>query len=133
MLVEDIELANKSLVVQIQNTKTKISGSFCIVGKYVDYYYYIEFLLYFFLNRMSVTNPVGINTFGKIPSIVAKFFGLPELKQFTGLYFRRSPASLLVESGAKITEIKKKHGAWNFTIIPNCSQKLYYGRNTFAF
>lgn len=126
LLVEDIEITNKSLVIQLPNTKTKVSRSFCIVGKYVDYFRKYNalrppnikhrrfFLKY--MNNKCTANPVGINTFGKMPSIVAEFLKLPEPKQYTGHCFRRTSASLLAESGANITEIKK-HGGWKSTTV----------------
>lgn len=127
LLMEDIEVMHQSLVIQVPNTKTKISRSFCIVGKYyVDYYRMYAalrpsaishrrfFLKY--LNNRCTCNPVGINTFGKMPSVIAEFLGLPEPKQFTGHCFRRSSASLLAESGANITQIKK-HGGWKSTKV----------------
>lgn len=126
LLVEDIEVTNKSLIIQIPNTKTKVSRSFCIVGKYVDYFrkyfalrpsglqHHRFFLKY--TNNKCTANPVGINTFGKMLSVVAEFLRLPEPKQFTGHCYRRSSASLLAESGANITEIKK-HGGWKSTTV----------------
>lgn len=126
LLIEDIELINKTLIVQIPNTKTKISRSFCIIGKYIDYFSKYAALRpsvinhrRFFLkysNYKCTANPVGINTFGKMPSIIAEFLNLPEPKEYTGHCFRRSSASLLADSGANITEIKK-HGGWKSTTV----------------
>uniref|UniRef100_A0A1Y1M608 Tyr recombinase domain-containing protein n=1 Tax=Photinus pyralis TaxID=7054 RepID=A0A1Y1M608_PHOPY len=126
LLTEDIELAGTSLIVQIPNTKTKISRSFCIIGKYVDYFSKYAALRpsvinhrRFFLkysNYKCTANPVGINTFGKMPSTIAEFLNLPDTKAYTGHCFRRSSASLLAESGANITEIKK-HGGWKSTSV----------------
>jgi hypothetical protein len=55
--------------------------------------------------------PVGINTFGGLPSKIAKFLELPSAKEYTGHCFRRTSASLLANAGADMSVIKR-HGAW---------------------
>lgn len=124
--VDDIQEAKKTLVVQIPNSKTKISRTFCIVGKYIEYHQKYAALrpstvnhrryFLFYLNNKCTVQPIGINTFGKMPTVIAEFLGLPDHKQYTGHCFRRTSASLLAESGAHITEIKK-HGGWRSTSV----------------
>jgi integrase len=68
----------------------------------------------FFINykkRRCTVQPVGINTFGGIPSKIANFLELPSAKEYTGHCFRRTLASLLANAGADMSVIKR-HGAW---------------------
>lgn len=73
----------------------------------------------FFLNyrngKCSV-QVVGINTFSKIPSCIAKFLDLKEPGLYTGHCFRRSSASLLVDSGGDILALKR-HGGWKSNTV----------------
>uniref|UniRef100_A0A6P7F4Y2 Uncharacterized protein LOC114324845 n=1 Tax=Diabrotica virgifera virgifera TaxID=50390 RepID=A0A6P7F4Y2_DIAVI len=54
----------------------------------------------FYKNNKCSTQPVGINTFSKIPSFIAKFLKLEHPHLYSGNCFRRSSASILCESGA---------------------------------
>ncbi|KAJ8912673.1 hypothetical protein NQ315_011032 [Exocentrus adspersus] len=60
--------------------------------------------------------PVGKNTFGKIPSIIAKYLGLSDPDKYTGHCMRRTSATLLAEAGASMTTLKR-HGGWKSTSI----------------
>ena len=60
--------------------------------------------------------PVGENKFRKVPSVIATFLGLPEAASYTGHAFRRSSASLLVDGGADLLELKR-HGGWNSSAV----------------
>ncbi|KAJ8912672.1 hypothetical protein NQ315_011031 [Exocentrus adspersus] len=55
--------------------------------------------------------PVGKNTFGEIPSIIAKYLGLSDPDKYTGHCMRRTSATLLAEAGASMTTLKR-HGGW---------------------
>ena len=59
---------------------------------------------------------MGINTFSKIPSIIAKYLSLPNANQYTGQAFRRSSACLLVDSGGDLIQLKK-HGGWKSNAV----------------
>lgn len=126
LTVDDIEELEESLLVHISDTKTNIQRSFCIVGSYISYYrkYFAlrpvnvthrRFFLKYSNNKCTV-QPVGINTFGKMPYDIAEFLKLPDPKLFTGHCFRRSSASLLAHSGANITTIKR-HGGWKSSTV----------------
>ena len=54
---------------------------------------------------------VGVNQIGKVPSEVAEFLKLPETKMYTGHCFRRTSATLLVNGGGDILQLKR-HGGW---------------------
>lgn len=124
--VDDIEETIQSLLIHISDTKTNIQRSFCIVGHYVNYYREYAVLRptsvthrRFFLNYSNykcTIQPVGINTFGKMPSTIAEFLKLPDPQQFTGHCFRRSSASLLANSGANLTTLKR-HGGWKSSTV----------------
>jgi hypothetical protein len=121
LTVDDIEELEDSLLVRISDTKTNVNRSFCIVGSYVTYcrkyaalrppnVTHRRFFLKCYNNKCTV-QPVGINTFGKMPCEIAELLKLPEPKLFTGHCFRRSAASLLADSGANLMTIKR-FGGW---------------------
>ncbi|CAH1375728.1 unnamed protein product, partial [Tenebrio molitor] len=62
------------------------------------------------------TQPVGINTFGKIPSDIAKYLGLTNPHEYSGHTFRRSSATILVDAGGDILSLKR-HGGWKSTTV----------------
>jgi DNA-binding MarR family transcriptional regulator len=45
--------------------------------------------LFFYRNGKCSNQPVGINTFGKIPSDIAKYLGLTNPHEYSGHTFRR--------------------------------------------
>ncbi|KAJ8977912.1 hypothetical protein NQ317_004908 [Molorchus minor] len=61
-------------------------------------------------------NPVGKNTMGKIPSVVASYLKLPDVACYTGHCLRRSSATLLADAGVDITTIKR-HAGWKSTTV----------------
>jgi hypothetical protein len=54
---------------------------------------------------------VGINTFYKMPRMIAEFLKLPLPEYYTGHCFRRSSATLLANTVAN-TLMMKRHGGW---------------------
>ncbi|KAJ8980320.1 hypothetical protein NQ317_009342 [Molorchus minor] len=60
--------------------------------------------------------PVGKNTMGKIPSVVASYLKLPDVACYTGHCLRRSSATLLADAGVDITTIKR-HAGWKSTTV----------------
>lgn len=62
-------------------------------------------------NEKCTVQPVGFNTFSKMPQKIAEFLGLENAGDYTGHSFRRSSASLLAEAGADLS-ILKRHGGW---------------------
>lgn len=66
-------------------------------------------------NRCTV-QPVGINTFSKIPSIIATYLNLSAPNLYTGHCFRRSSATMLVAQGGDILTLKR-HGDWRSTSV----------------
>ncbi|KAJ8976500.1 hypothetical protein NQ317_018444 [Molorchus minor] len=56
------------------------------------------------------SQPVGKNTMGKNPSVVASYLKLPDVACYTGHCLRRSSATLLADAGVDITTIKRHAG-----------------------
>lgn len=68
-------------------------------------------LLIFYKDGKCTKQPVGLHTFGKIPQKIALFLNLANPELYTGHCLRRSSATLLVNGGASITNLKR-HGGW---------------------
>lgn len=57
-----------------------------------------------------------MNTISKIPAIIANYLNLPNSDLYMGHCFRRSSATLLVNRGGDITQLKR-HGGWRSTTV----------------
>ncbi|KAJ8981342.1 hypothetical protein NQ317_015983 [Molorchus minor] len=131
LTVDDIEDVGSSLIVKIPNTKTKIPRIFVVtdVGNMLELFRkylslrpphvkHKRLFLYFKAGKCS-SQPVGKNTMGKIPSVVASYLKLPDVADvacYTGHCLRRSLATLLADAGVDITTIKR-HAGWKSTTI----------------
>lgn len=123
---KDVQVFETTILVNIYNTKTKISRSFSITGCYYEVCKkYIELRPnpcsspYFFLNFQAgkcTTQRIGINKFGYLGKVIANYLDLPNPELFTGHCFRRTSATLLVDSGGDITTLKR-HGGWKSTTV----------------
>ncbi|EFA07746.1 hypothetical protein TcasGA2_TC002226 [Tribolium castaneum] len=106
MSVDDIEDRGNVLVVQIPDTKTYNKRIFTIVNggnsvRAIDVFRQYRSLKpkkishkRFFLNyknKKCTVQPVGYNTFSKIPQKIAQFLKLPNDIEYIGHSFRRSP------------------------------------------
>lgn len=69
-----------------------------------------------YANNNCSKNPVGINTFGRMPVDVAQFLKLPDIKYYTGRCFCRASATVLVDAGANLVTIKR-HEGWKFLTV----------------
>lgn len=70
----------------------------------------------FYKNGKCSTQPIGVNTFSKLPSIIATFLKLEQPHLYTGHCFRRSSASILSDNGADFSAIKRL-GGWKSTAV----------------
>lgn len=73
----------------------------------------------FFLNyvRGKCTKQcVGINKLGDVPKQIAIYLGLPEATAYTGHCFRRSSATILVDAGGDLLDLKR-HGGWQSSAV----------------
>lgn len=127
LTLDDVEDMDTSLIIKISDTKNKVPRNFTIVEKfYLDFYrkymalrpanvrHQRLFLKY--AKGKCTRNPVGINSFGKMPAAIAEFLQLPNSILYTGHCFRRSSASLLAGAGANLTTIKR-HGGWKSSTV----------------
>ncbi|KAJ8983657.1 hypothetical protein NQ317_019577 [Molorchus minor] len=124
LTVDDIEDVGSSLIVKIPNTKTKIPRIFVVtdVGNMLELFRkylslrppHVKHKRLFCTTKQE--NPVGKNTMGKIPSVVASYLKLPDVACYTGHCLRRSSATLLADAGVDITTIKR-HAGWKSTTV----------------
>ncbi|KAJ8972464.1 hypothetical protein NQ317_013375 [Molorchus minor] len=126
LTVDDIEDVGSSLIVKIPNTKTKIPRIFGVTDvrnmlelfrKYLSLRppHVKRLFLYYKAGKCS-SQPVGKNTMGKIPSVVASYLKLPDVACYTGHCLRRSSVTLLADAGVDITTIKR-HAGWKSTTV----------------
>ena len=120
------ELEQKILIVKIPDTKTKIPRTFVVEGEFRDIVKKYQALRspmcasnrFFqnFQNGRCLNQCIGINKFGAMPKQIANFLGLDEPERYTGHSFRRTSATLLADSGANLTTIKR-HGGWKSSSV----------------
>jgi integrase len=128
MTVHDVKNRGDVIIILIPNTKTKHPRSSCvteplwlnIIRKYVSLrpsgMPLDRFFLCYKKKNKCIRQPVGIHSFGDMPSKIATFLKLENPKQYTGHCFRRSSATVLAGHGADITTIKR-HGGWRSTAV----------------
>jgi integrase len=123
MTLGDIQDKGSVIFVTIPTSKTKTQRIFTITDGTTNnisiYHKYValrppttphnRLFVYYKSNKCTV-QPVGINTFSKLPSLIAEYLQLPEVKLFTGHCFRRTSAKILVNHGNTLS--LKGHGGW---------------------
>ena len=125
--INDIQDKGDVLVITVPETKTGKKRVFTITDEIIENISALQLIRKylnlrpfnvrhqtFFINYRQgkcSTQVVGVHTFGKIPSLIAQYLQLPNANKYTGHSFRRSSASLLVETGADILMLKS-HGGW---------------------
>lgn len=125
MTVDDVQDKGSCVLIKVPETKTGESKGFTIVEEtkinalnLVRKYFALRlkntkerrfFLTY--RNGRCTVQPVGKNTIGNVPTIIAKFLKLADAGQYTGHCLRRTSATLLAEAGASF-ETLKMHGKW---------------------
>lgn len=130
MLINHVEDRGSVFVINIPETKTDKKRVFTIIDenqmnsimlvrKYISLRPHGCSEKRFFLgyrHGRCFGQPVGKNTFGKIPSHIAKYLGLSDADKFTGHCLRRTSATLLAEAGASMTTLKR-HGGWKSSSV----------------
>ncbi|KAK4882152.1 hypothetical protein RN001_005471 [Aquatica leii] len=121
---------NSKFLISINTSKTEINRLFIVVDneektilnlirQYISlrpaHTPHKRFFINYRNNKCS-TQPVGINTFSKLPFRIASFLKLEQPHLYTGHCFRRSSASILSDAGADFAEIKR-HGGWKSTSV----------------
>lgn len=130
--LDDIEDKGASLFITIRDTKTKTSRAFYIIDdkdtvfnffplykKYISlrpsHTPHRRFFVYYKNGKCS-TQVIGKNTLGKIPATIAKYLNLSNPELYTGHCIRRSSATMLANTGADMTTIKR-FGGWKSTTV----------------
>lgn len=127
----DVKEEGSVLVVRLLETKTHKTRMFTIIQEaggtsYVDICKkYIALrpkhtvngkLFLYYRNGRCTTQPVGINTLGKIPKDIATYLKLTDPHLYTGHCFRRTSATILVDNGADLMSLKR-HGGWQSSSV----------------
>lgn len=110
MTLNDVKAQGDVIVVKIPKTKTNIIRSFTIENEYaaiVRTYMILRppdaptnrFFLNYRKGECTVpAQPIGKNQFLRMPKMIANFLDLPDAENYTGLSYRRTPATLLANS-----------------------------------
>lgn len=130
--LQNVKDEGQCIHITIPVTKTKIPRDFFITSGNVEGINMVEMVRRYkamrpsnadhtrffvgYRNGKCIKQPVGINTFGKMPYNIASFLGLPNPKLYTGHCFRRSSASLLADSGVDLLTVKR-HGGWRSNTV----------------
>lgn len=119
LLITNVVDKEDIVLVKIPDTKTKKPKSFIVNEDFYPIYKnYVDvrpkdfdckrfFLCY--RNGKCTKQPIGINTIGNMPKIVAKYLQLENAENYTGHSFRRISATLLADSDADMLTLKR-HG-----------------------
>lgn len=127
MTVDNIRDLGSAIHIIIPDNKTKKPRSFTIVGEeYLSTYRKYVFLRpkdleerRFFLKYdkgRCCRMVMGIHKISSVPKQVATFLKLPFASEYTGHCLRRTSATLLVDTGADITCLKR-HGGWKSSTV----------------
>lgn len=121
MTLQDVEDLQSKLLVSIPDSKTNKSRSFVVNEMYLNVYRkYVALrpedmnnsrFFFKYQNGKGCRQVVGIHQFRKMPKVVATFLNLSNANEYTGHCFRRSSATMLVDSGGDITSLKRL-GGW---------------------
>ncbi|XP_074034709.1 uncharacterized protein [Leptinotarsa decemlineata] len=128
MKISDIEDRDSVMVVNVPESKTGVSKKFTVVDEkefsalpLLRLYMSLRpkgierFFLSFRQNKCT-SQPIGKNMFGKIPSKIAMYLGLPNSSSYTGHCLRRTSATALANAGATMTNLKR-HGGWKSSTV----------------
>ena len=143
MSTKDITDKGSVLIVKVPETKTGTSKGFTIVEeteinalKLVRKYMALRpnkmnhgrFFVTYRMGRCTV-QPVGKNTLGSVPNVIAKYLKLDNPQQYTGHCLRRTSSTLLIEAGASF-ETLKMHGKWKSnTVAQNYVEESITSKN----
>ncbi|KAJ3662283.1 hypothetical protein Zmor_006638 [Zophobas morio] len=125
MQLEDVQDKGDAIIIKIPDTKTKISRTSCTTEQS-----WIETIRKYMLLRpegparfflkysrgICFRQPVGIHSFGKMPSQIATFLNLENPKGHTGHCSRRSSATALAGHGGDSVTLKR-HGGWKSSTV----------------
>lgn len=105
----------------MRDTKNYLNRSFIIENQFYDIYRRytalrapdtpIDQFLVNYQQGKCTRQPIGKKKIAKMPSVIALYLNLPNADLYTGHCFRRTAATLLANTGASMTTIKR-HGGW---------------------
>lgn len=119
--IEDIQDHGNFYTIKLPKTKTNITRNFVVEGQL--YHIVKKYALLrptkvetnrFFLNWQKgkcTRQVIGLHKFGNAPRKIAEYLHLPTPELYTGHCFRRTSATVLADSGADLTTLKR-HGGW---------------------
>ncbi|KAK4874317.1 hypothetical protein RN001_013677 [Aquatica leii] len=120
--VNDLKFNIENILISIPKTKNNMPRLFAITEQnwinLIKKYYALRpknckterfFLTY--RNGYCINSPIGINTIGNMPKVIATFLNLNDPGSYTGHCFRRSSATHLANNGGDLVTIKR-HGGW---------------------
>lgn len=126
MKTTHIDILEKKISIEIPDTKTYKSRSFMIteinwikiVKEFIQVRKDIKNERFFVQYRSgrARNQPFGYNSISKFPYKIACFLKLPKAETYTGHAFRRTAATLLVNSGADILQLKRL-GGWRSSTV----------------
>ncbi|XP_063387680.1 uncharacterized protein LOC134673610 [Cydia fagiglandana] len=131
LTVDGIEKHSDTLMlIKLSNSKTSTDRSFVVREEYVKIIEEYQSLRppntktdRFFLQYHKgkcIRQPMGVNKIGGTPRDIATYLKLQDPQDYTGHCFRRTSASLLADSGADLSSLKR-HG----DIRPGTSRDTY--------
>lgn len=127
--MSDIRREGCTLLICIRPSKTEKGRKFSVVDDHIEYVQ--MFNKYLSLRPKNVSTDrvflkytkgkcikqvVGINTFGRSPSLIARFLDLPDADKYTGHAFRRTSATFMVNGGMSVDELKRQVG-WKSSAV----------------
>nr|XP_023029865.1 uncharacterized protein LOC111517819 [Leptinotarsa decemlineata] len=125
MKISDIEDRDSVMVVNVPESKTGVSKKFTVVEfsalPLLRLYMSLRpkgierFFLSFRQNKCT-SQPIGKNMFGKIPSKIAMYLGLPNSSSYTGHCLRRTSSTAPANAGATMTN-SKRHEVWKSSTV----------------
>lgn len=132
MTTDNVEDKNSVIIVTISDTKNGVQRTFTIINREEQRINFVDLIRKyiscrprnsenrrFFLKYCSgkcVNQPVGKNTFAKIPALIAEFLKLKNPETYTGHSFRRTSATFLADTGIDVLGLKR-HGGWKSTTV----------------
>lgn len=124
--LQDIEDKQNMVIVKIPDTKTNKPRSFVVTKHLYPYYKKYSSLRpantesdRFFLcyrNQKCIKQAIGINTFGNMPKVIARYLQLKDPDLYTGHCLRRTSATIFVNSGGDMINLKR-HGGWSSSAV----------------